>query len=175
VTFALYLIGVTVMWVLAWGSLSVANVISGMAVAGVLLVVAPDGLGWLRGISFRPIAVIRFTLYAIGEIAKANVVLIRSIVARQTNIHTGVMAVPLPECSDALLTIVTNVIALTPGTSPLHITRYPTVLYVHVLDMRDPAATRRDVQRLAGLAFDAFGPEVVDLPRPDDSPEDGLP
>jgi multicomponent Na+:H+ antiporter subunit E len=175
VTFAVYLIGVTVMWVLAWGSLSVANVLSGMAVAGVLLVIAPDGLGWLRGIAFRPGAVIRFTLYAVGEIAKANVVLIRSIVARETNLHTGVMAVPLPECSDALLTIVTNVIALTPGTSPLHITRYPTVLYVHVLDMRDPAATRRDVQRLASLAFDAFGPELVEIPGAEDSLGDGLP
>ncbi len=73
--------------------------------------------------------------------------------ARRTRSHTGVMAVPLPDCSDGLLTLITNVVALTPGTSPLHLTRYPTVLYVHVLDMRDVEATRRDVQRLADLAF----------------------
>ena len=68
---------------------------------------------------------------------------------------------PLPDCSDGLLTLITNVVALTPGTSPLHVTRDPTVLYVHVLDMRDVDATRRDVQRLADLAYAAFGPDAV--------------
>ena len=97
----------------------------------------------------------------IAQIVKSNVVLVGSVLARRSRLHTGVMAVPLPECSDELLTIVSNVIALTPGTSPLHITRHPTVLYVHVLDMRDATATRRDVQRLADLAFDAFGPDPV--------------
>jgi multicomponent Na+:H+ antiporter subunit E len=83
------------------------------------------------------------------------------VVARRSRLHTGVMEVPLPECSDEMLTIITNVIALTPGTSPLHLTRRPTVLYIHVLDMRDVASTRRDVQRLADLAFAAFGSAPV--------------
>lgn len=158
-TVALYLVGVTAMWVLAWGSLTFANVVGGLAVAAFLLLVSPDRLVSAGGVSFRPIAWCRFAAYVVYQIIKSNVLLVGSVLARRTRLHTGVMEVTLPECSDELLTIVTNVIALTPGTSPLHLTRHPTVLYVHVLDMRDAAATRRDVQRLADLAFAAFGGE----------------
>lgn len=156
-TIALYLVGVTLMWVLAWGSLTVANVVGGLAVAVFVLLVSPDHVRSRGGIAFRPVAVVRFAAYVAFQVVKSNVVLIGSVLARRSRLHTGVMEVPLPECSDEMLTIVTNVIALTPGTSPLHLTRHPTVLYVHVLDMRAVAATRRDVQRLADLAFAAFG------------------
>jgi multicomponent Na+:H+ antiporter subunit E len=103
-------------------------------------------------------------VYIVAEVVKSNVVLIGAVLARRTRLRTGVMAVPLPDCSDALLTVISNVVAITPGTSPLHLTRYPTVLYVHVLDMRDEESTRRDVQRLADLAYAAFGPGTVDDP-----------
>ena len=161
-TVVLYIVGVTVMWVLAWGSLTFANVVGGLLVAALLLVVSPDRIVSSGGIFFRPIAVLRFAAYVVFQIVKSNVLLIRSVLARRSRVHTGVMEVALPECSDELLTIVSNVIALTPGTSPLHLTRHPTVLYVHVLDMRDAEATRRDVQRLADLAFAAFGTFPVD-------------
>jgi multicomponent Na+:H+ antiporter subunit E len=161
VTIALYLIGVTVMWVLAWGTLSVANIVGGLAVACFLLLVSPDRTGARGRITFRPAAAARFAGFALVQIARSNVLLIRAVLARQPRLHTGVMAVPLRECSEELLTIVTNVMALTPGTSPIHVTRFPTVIYVHVLDMRDAGATRRDVQRLADLAFDAFGPTAT--------------
>jgi multicomponent Na+:H+ antiporter subunit E len=159
VTVALYLVGVTLIWVLAWGSLTVANVVGGLAVACFVLLVSPDRPGTRGGrIAFRPMPALRFGTYVILQILKSNAFLVASVLARRARLHTGVMEVPLPECSDELVTIVSNVIALTPGTSPLHLTRHPTVLYVHVLDMRDVAATRRDVQHLADLAFDAFGP-----------------
>ena len=160
-TLVLYLVGVTLMWVLAWGSLTVANVVGGLAVAVLLLLVSPDSVLSSGRVAFRPVAVLRFVAFATVQIVKSNVVLVGSVVARRSRLHTGVMEVPLPECSDEMLTIITNVIALTPGTSPLHLTRRPTVLYIHVLDMRDVASTRRDVQRLADLAFAAFGSAPV--------------
>ena len=172
-TLVLYLLGITVMWILAWGSITVANVLSGLAVAGFLLVLSPDSLTRGRTIWFRPVGVLRFVAYVIADIVKSNVVLIWSIVSRRSRIHTGVMAVPLPDCSDELLTIISNVIAITPGTSPLYVTRFPTVLYVHVLDMRDPAATRRDAQHLADLAYAAFGPEWARRPSELNRPTDG--
>ena len=164
-TLALYLIGITVLWILAWGSLSVANVVSGLAVAAFLLVLTPDKLMRGKSIWFRPVGVAKFVAWIVADIIKSNIVLIRIIISHRSLVHSGVMAIPLPDCSDELLTIISNVVAITPGTSPLYVTRFPTVLYVHVLDMRDPAATRRDLQHLADLAYAAFGPEWV---RPSD-------
>jgi len=161
VTIVFYVVGVVLMWVLAWGSLSVANVLSGLVVGGFLLWLTPDKWTSAQNVRLRPVAVARLVVFILAEIVKSNVVLTAAVLARRTRVHTGVMAVPLPDCSDGLLTLITNVVAITPGTSPLHLTRYPTVLYVHVLDMRDVDATRRDVQRLADLAYAAFGPDAV--------------
>lgn len=173
-TLILYLLGIAAMWVLAWGGVTLANVLGGLAVGLFLLWLTPDKIGRSASVVVRPVAFVRFAAFALSEIVKSNLVLIRAIVARRSQIHTGVMAVPLPECSDELLTIVSNIVAVTPGTSPLHITRHPTVLYVHVLDMRDPAATRTGLQRLADLAYAAFGPDFGGVPTVREPDEEGL-
>jgi multicomponent Na+:H+ antiporter subunit E len=165
VTLAIYLIAITVLWILAWGSVSVANVVSGLVVAAFLLVLTPDKLTRGKSIWFRPVGAVKFIAWTVSDVIKSNIVLIRTIVSRRSRLHSGVMAIALPDCSDELLTTISNVVAITPGTSPLYVTRSPTVLYVHVLDMRDPAATRRDLLHLADLAYAAFGPEWV---RPSD-------
>jgi multisubunit Na+/H+ antiporter MnhE subunit len=78
------------------------------------------------------------------------------VLARRGRLCTGVVEAPLPDCSDGLLTLIVNVLALTPGTAPVHVTRHPTVLHVHVLQLHDVEATRREVQHLADLAMKAF-------------------
>jgi multicomponent Na+:H+ antiporter subunit E len=155
---AMYLLGLVVIWVLAWGSLSVANVLSGLAVAGVMLWLAPDTFpGVRRPASVRVGAVVRFVAYVAAQVIVSNLALSRVVLARRSRIRTGVMAVPLPELSDGLLTLVVNVMALSPGTIPLQLTREPRVLYVHVLQMDDIEASRRQVERLVDLAWRAFG------------------
>jgi len=49
-----YGLALTVIWVLAWGSPSPANVLGGMAVAAVLLALAPDTWPGLRRPRVRP-------------------------------------------------------------------------------------------------------------------------
>jgi multicomponent Na+:H+ antiporter subunit E len=157
-TVVLYALGVVVIWVLAWGSLSFANVLSGAAVAALMLWLAPDIFpGARRASSFRVGAVCRFGLHVAKQIVLSNLALSRVVLAKRSLIHTGVMAVPLPELSDGLLTLIVNVMALSPGTIPLQITREPAVLYVHVLQLDDVEASRRQVERLVDLACRAFG------------------
>ncbi len=156
-----YGLALTVIWVLAWGSPSPANVLGGMAVAAVLLALAPDTWPGLRRPRVRPVAIARFTASVLVKVVESNVVLTREVLTRRPRIHTGVVAVPLPECSDALITLITNVMALTPGTMPLEVTRRPTVMYVHVLHLHDVEDVRREVRDLAALAYRAFGSEAA--------------
>jgi multicomponent Na+:H+ antiporter subunit E len=153
-----YLLGLVIIWVLAWGSLSIANVLSGLAVAGVMLWLAPDTFpGVRRPASVRVGALLRFAVYVAAQVVVSNLALSRVVLARRSRMHTGVMAVPLPELSDGLLTIIVNVMALSPGTIALQLTREPRVLYVHVLQMDDIEASRQQVERLVDLACRAFG------------------
>lgn len=156
-----YVLGLTAIWVLAWGTPSVANVLGGLAVAAVLIAAAPDDWPPLRRAPFRPVAIARFAGHLLWEVLRANVALTREVVARESRITTGIVAVPLPECSDGLLTLVTNLLAITPGTMPVEVDRDPTVVYVHALLLGDVEEVRRDIQELAALAYRAFGSDTA--------------
>jgi multicomponent Na+:H+ antiporter subunit E len=158
-----YGIGLTLIWVLAWGTPTPANVLGGLVVAAVLLAVSPDSWLSLRRARprLRPVAVARFLGFVLVEVVRANVILTREVLSRESRITTGVVAVPLPECSDGLLTLVNNVMAVTPGTMPIEVTRHPTVMYVHVLMLGDVEQVRREVQHLAALAYRAFGSDAA--------------
>ena len=60
-----------------------------------------------------------------------------------------------------MLTLIANVLALTPGTLPLEATTSPAVIYVHVLHLTDVETVRRDVQHLTALAVRAFGSQAA--------------
>lgn len=144
-------------WLLLWGSLTVANVISGIAVVLVVMAILPDARIRRRPPPLRPVAVGRFALRIIGDLFRANWVVTREILTPESSINTGVVAVSLPHCSDGLLTLVANVLALTPGTMPLESTQNPPTIYVHILHLHDLETVRRDVRSLAHLALRAFG------------------
>jgi multicomponent Na+:H+ antiporter subunit E len=169
--FVATIVAVTVIWTLAWGSLTVANVLSGVAVALLLLAVVPDDTRGLRRRSpVRPVPIARFVGHVLVQVVESNVVLSREVLTRHSRINTGVVAVPLPECSDGLITLIANTIALTPGTMPLQVDRNPTVLYVHVLQLTDIEEARREIQHLADLAYRAFGSEAAIAALPDRGP-----
>lgn len=144
-------------WVLLWGSLTVANVLSGIAVVLLVLVVVPDVKVRLGKPTIRPLAIGRLAVRIITDIFRANWVVTSEILTPQSSVNTAVVKVPLPYCSDGVLTFVANVLSLTPGTMPLEVTRTPPAIYVHILHLHDLEAVRIDVQALGVLAVRAFG------------------
>lgn len=152
-----YAIGLTVIWVMAWGTLSVANVAGGFVVAALLLAIAPDTWPLRAKVRIRPFAIVRFAGYVLSEVLIANWHLAQQVLSRNPSISTGVVAMPLPESSDALVTLIANTIALTPGTMPVEIEYEPTIIYVHFLQLSDAEEGRRALQRLARFAYAAFG------------------
>lgn len=152
-----YGIGLALIWVLAWGTPTPANVLGGLVVAAVLLAVSPDTFPPLRRARIRPVAIARFVGFVLVEAVTANVQVTRAIISRDARRRTAVLALHLPACSDGLLTLISNTMAVTPGTMPIEVTRDPTVVYFHALLLGDTEETRRAVQRLADLAYRAFG------------------
>jgi multicomponent Na+:H+ antiporter subunit E len=144
-------------WVLLWGSASIANVVTGVLVGTALVMLVPGLRGTAQPLVIRPIAVLRLLAHFVTDLVRSNVVLTREIITRRSRIHTAIVGVELPGCSDELLTAITNMLALAPGTMPVDLTLNPTVLYVHVLHLEDVEQVRRDVRRLTELALVAFG------------------
>ncbi|HWL43108.1 MAG TPA: Na+/H+ antiporter subunit E [Ilumatobacter sp.] len=145
----------TVVWLALWSDLSVANVASGLLVAG-LIVVTFDT--WRAGtLALRPLRATRFGLFFLYKLVESSVVVARTAIAPRDRISTGIIAVPLRGCSDAVATLVADAISLTPGTLTLEVRRDPLTLYVHVLDTRDVEQVQRDIRTLEILAVRAFG------------------
>lgn len=150
-------------WVALWGDLSAANVLSGTALAVVLLVVFPVAGGRRRGWFFRPVATARLVGYFLRTLVSSNVALTRAVLSREDQLCTGVVEVRLLADSDGILTVLNHLIALTPGTTVIQVDRNPARVYVHVLQLTDIDSARAAVRHLELLVVEAFGPHDLVL------------
>src|SRR5690606_30126752 len=122
-------------WLALWGDVSAANVLSGILVATAVTF----GFAAVRSgtVVVRPLRVARFVLLFVYKLIEASLVVARTVVAPRHRIHSGIIAVPLQDCSDAIATLVADAISLTPGTLTLDVRRQPLTLFIHALDVRD--------------------------------------
>jgi multicomponent Na+:H+ antiporter subunit E len=150
------LVGLVLMWIALWGTLSVANLLTGALVALAVLLFAGQ-------IQPRPLqhfdarAAWRYLQTFAKQLLVANWQVIKAVL-RPGKIRPGILAMPLYHASDAVVTLVANSITLTPGTLTLDTDRRNDVaiLYVHALDLTDADGVREDICELEVLAVDAF-------------------
>jgi len=157
------LLWITVLWVLLWGNLSVANVVSGLTVAVVVLAVArlPRTSSGVSRSRLAPLAALHFAGFFLYKLFEANIFLAWEIVTPKNRINTGIVEVPLRTESNVATMIVANVITLTPGSLVIEAIGSPPVLYVNVLHLHDLDRVRRDLLRIEELSVRAFGSAVA--------------
>jgi multicomponent Na+:H+ antiporter subunit E len=148
-----------VMWVLLWGDITPANVLSGIVIALALVVVFPPADTNDDPIVVRPIAAVSFLVWFLWALVVTNVAVAQEVLlpSGRSKIRTGVVAVQLRTRSGRLATIVANAITLTPGTLTIDARGRPAVLFVHVLSFESVEATRGDVADLERRVVRAFG------------------
>ncbi len=146
----------TVIWLALWSDVSTANVLSGLLLAsGIVVIFGPRRSGT---VVVRPLHTARFALHFVVKLVQASLVVARAVISPQHGVHTGIVAVPLRGCSDAVATLIADAISLTPGTLTIEVSREPLTLFVHALDVRNVEQVQADVRRLEVLALKAFGP-----------------
>lgn len=142
-------------WLALWSDVSAANIVGGFAVAfGIVTVFDTRATGHLI---IRPVHLARFAVYFAWKMVESTVVVARAVLSPRGAVHTGIVAVPLRGCSDAVVTLIADAITLTPGTLTIEVRRDPPELFVHALDLRDVARVQSEVRTLEVLAIRAFG------------------
>lgn len=150
--------GLVVVWALAWGELSAANVLSGIAVAVVVLALFPlSSPDETNGLHIRPLRVVPLVAFFALELVQSTLSMARDILGPSGRMRTGILAYPLRVQSDVLLTFLANVTALTPGAMPVDVDHEPKVLYIHVTRMHERATTERNLARYEVMFLRAFG------------------
>ncbi|MDQ4131640.1 MAG: Na+/H+ antiporter subunit E [Actinomycetota bacterium] len=149
-------------WLLAWGEVSTANVVSGVVLIAVLFAAFPPRRHTTGNPRVSVVGAARLVVYVLVELVPSNVLVAREVVSRGSRIRAGVLAHHLEHPSEEVLSLMAHVIALTPGTMAVEATPEPSVLYVHFLLLEDLDEARRRVARLERLVVTALGgPDAV--------------
>jgi multicomponent Na+:H+ antiporter subunit E len=135
---------------LAWsamtGDLDPLNLLFG-AVVGYSILWTTGRTEPLRPSSLRkaPQAV-SLAVFFVWQLVIANLRMARAVLGRVDQLHPAIIAVPLDVTSDAEITMLANLITLTPGTLSIDVSSDRRVLYVHVADCPDPDEARRELK-----------------------------
>jgi multicomponent Na+:H+ antiporter subunit E len=151
-------LGLTVLWVLLWGTLSVANVATGVLVGVVVCVIFPLPPIETR-VRLRPVGILRFTVRFALDMVASSWRLNRYILGRQAPL-CAVLAVRMRSPSDLMLTATSVAVAAVPGSNVLDVHRASGTLYVHVMGAGDESERERaryEVLRLEDRVVRALG------------------
>jgi len=149
------------LWLLLWGRVTVANVVGGVLVIGLVLLVAPTGPGVTASedrTRFRPISAVIFAAVFLKALVVATWQ-VAVVVVFPSRVRSGVVRVPLSVRSPLVATAVANAVTLTPGTMTIDELQSGdgVVLFVHALIADDPDKIREDVWVFERHAVKSFG------------------
>lgn len=89
---------------------------------------------------------VSFTFFFIKELVKSNLRVAYDVVTPTHYMRPGVIAIPLEAKTDLEITLLCNLITLTPGTFSLDVSADRRVLYVHEMYVDDPEKYRREIK-----------------------------
>jgi multicomponent Na+:H+ antiporter subunit E len=120
----------TFIWVALTGSFTVANILFGFILSYFVLFIITRGSGRARYFKLVP-KLIGFFFYFLYQLVKANVQVAWEVGTPKLHMTPGIVGVPLDVGSDAQITLLANMITLTPGTLSLDVSEDKKVLYVY--------------------------------------------
>jgi multicomponent Na+:H+ antiporter subunit E len=144
------------LWLLAWGEITLANVLSGTVVAAALLTAFPARRRAGERLHGTVTGVVRLAAYVATQLIVSNIVMTRQILRRRPDAAPGVLAHRLQMPSEEVLTLMTTIIALSPGTMTADIARDSSVIYVHFFQLTDRRAAHTSLDQLERLVVNAI-------------------
>lgn len=131
-------------WAAVQGSFDLANLATGFVFAYLILWLIRPALGETS--YFRKVpAAIGFTLFFVKELLISNLRVAWTVLGAGKR-RPGVVAVPLDLEGDLQISLLANVVTLTPGTLSLDVAPDKSCLYVHGMFVDDPEAFRREIK-----------------------------
>ncbi len=132
-------------WVALTGKFVLANFLFGFGLSYVIMWIGVRDQQSRRNFNRIP-RIIIFIFYFLYELIKANIQVAYDVITPTFYMRPGIIAVPLSAKTDLEITLLANLISLTPGTLSLDISDDRSVLYVHAMFVRDKDEFIRSVK-----------------------------
>jgi multicomponent Na+:H+ antiporter subunit E len=134
-----------VFWAFATGGISLASLTVGFGVAFIAIFLTQRAIG-AEAYSRRFVQLLRLLVFFVRELIVANVRLAYDIITPRHYMRPAVVAIPLTVGTDDEITLLANLISLTPGTLSLHVSEDRKFLYIHSMYTRDADAIREEIR-----------------------------
>ena len=143
---SLYAISIlmAVIWATVSGSFTLLNLIFGFVLSLLTLYLLRERFVG-RDYTSRTRRVLSLVLLVLVELAKSAWRVATLVLSPKMDLKPGVFAYPLTVKSDWEISLLANLITLTPGTLSVDVSEDRQTLYVHALDCSDIEAARRDI------------------------------
>ena len=132
-------------WALASGQISLSSLVIGFVLGYGVLWFAQPLLGPSRYFQRFPVA-LRFTGFFLWQLLLSNLRVAYDVITPQLHMRPGIIAVPLDAKTDQEITLLANLITLTPGTLSLDVSEDRSVLYVHAMFVDSPDKVRNSIK-----------------------------
>jgi multicomponent Na+:H+ antiporter subunit E len=146
-------------WMLLWGNVSVANMLSGLAIALVITLLLPLPAVPVEG-RLHPLSLLRLVGYVAYSLVVSSIQVAWLAIRPGPPPMSAVLRAHLAVRSDLVLALSVNVINLIPGSIVLEIDQTRRMIYVHVIDVGSQRGVDRfyrqiaDVERLMVATFE---------------------
>lgn len=94
----------------------------------------------------RPSQIVRLAALFLSELFMSAVKVARDTLSPRMDFRPAIVAVPLDVEQDVEIMLLANLISLTPGTLSVDVSTDRSTLYIHAMNVDDPAALRRDIK-----------------------------
>lgn len=126
----------SLIWVMLSGNTSIANFAFGFALGFAILYLTVRGYE-NRKYFYRVPKILRFFLHFVFEIFKANYQVARTIMKKNMDVNPGIIKFKLEANTDFEITMLSNIISLTPGTLVIDVSDDKKVMYIHGMYIQD--------------------------------------
>ncbi|HZH68839.1 MAG TPA: Na+/H+ antiporter subunit E [Flavobacteriaceae bacterium] len=126
----------TFVWVALTGSFAFLNFLFGFVLSFCILWVTTTSRSESKYFVLIP-KIIAFFFYFIYELIKANLQVAYDVITPKFYMKPGIVSLPLDAKTDIEITLLANIISLTPGTLSLDVSDDKKVLYIHAMYLTD--------------------------------------
>ncbi len=146
-------VALTAAWCGLWGSVTVANVASGLVVS---VAVLATGFGTSGQGGIRWIPLLRLGWLVLVDLTRSTVDVAYEILTPTDHTEEGIIAIELPGASRHHHLLLTVAITLTPGTAVVDVDSDTGTVYLHLLHIDQRESVEAHTRRLANLACEAL-------------------
>jgi len=135
-----------IVWIFLTGHFTYINILIGFIIGYIVIAITRPQEGSRKYIKRFPL-VISFLFFFIWELLKANIKVAYDVVTPKNYMKPGVVSFGLEANTDLEITLLMNLISLTPGTLSLDVSFDKKTLYIHAMYLDDIKEFRSEMRK----------------------------